>query len=405
MSLRVALLAEGSATGVGGIALHAQELGRALLQLGHDAVIVSVEQFNDRRNLSRWRITRVPSPVAGGADVWEAPLLWSPRRALSGLQLRSRVAPWLRALLAARGIDIVHWHGIDADCDLVSTLPPRYVRVFTNHSSQFLEFSKYAGMADQLHTRLEPAEAIIAPSRELVEATLALGAPPARVHYIPNGVDIDRYRPQPDLRRQSRAALGIADDAVVTLCARRFAPKNGLIFMARAAAKLDAASTTPHVLLIAGNGAGGNARYEEEVRRVLAPLGRGVSVRWLGWVPAARMPALLAATDIALLPSLVEATSLAGLEAMAAGCALLGTRTGGIPELIDDGITGRLVPPGDDAALADAWGSLITSPAARQRLGAAARARVEANFSWLSVAERTVAVYRSARPGGAPAPQ
>jgi glycosyltransferase involved in cell wall biosynthesis len=89
----------------------------------------------------------------------------------------------------------------------------------------------------------------------------------------------------------------------------------------------------------------------------------------------------------------MEATSIAGLEAMACGRALVGTRVGGIPALIDEGVTGLLVPPRDPAALARAVNRLASDSALCARMGAAARGRVEREFSWERIAEQTTRVY------------
>jgi glycosyltransferase involved in cell wall biosynthesis len=114
----------------------------------------------------------------------------------------------------------------------------------------------------------------------------------------------------------------------------------------------------------------------------------------LGAVANIDMPEIYRAADFCLLPSLMEATSIAGLEAMATGRALVGTRVGGIPALIDDGVTGLLVPPRDPPAIAAAVNALAHNRERCVQMGHAARARVEAQFAWPRIAERTVRAYR-----------
>jgi glycosyltransferase involved in cell wall biosynthesis len=114
---------------------------------------------------------------------------------------------------------------------------------------------------------------------------------------------------------------------------------------------------------------------------------------FLGAVANADMPDIYRAADISVLPSLAEATSIAGLEAMACAVPLVGTRVGGIPTILQDGVTGLLIPPRDADALAAAIGRLARDVGLRRNLGAAARQSVELSFSWPRIAARTLAVY------------
>jgi glycosyltransferase involved in cell wall biosynthesis len=114
-------------------------------------------------------------------------------------------------------------------------------------------------------------------------------------------------------------------------------------------------------------------------------------VRFLGH--RTDIPQLLAAADLFALPSLYEGTSLAVLEAMAARRAVVSSAIGGTEELIEDGKSGLLVPPGDAPALGAAIGRLLADPALRESLAARARARVEADFTRSAMAGRVTAIY------------
>ena len=109
-----------------------------------------------------------------------------------------------------------------------------------------------------------------------------------------------------------------------------------------------------------------------------------------------------------LCPSVYEPLGIVNLEAMACGAAVVGTATGGIPEVVDDGVTGRLVPieqlddgtgtPIDPerfvADLARTLTEVVADPDAARRMGEAGRARAEAEFAWASIAEKTLDIYR-----------
>jgi glycosyltransferase involved in cell wall biosynthesis len=108
----------------------------------------------------------------------------------------------------------------------------------------------------------------------------------------------------------------------------------------------------------------------------------------LGPVPLSELAALLAQTTVFALPTLQEPFGLAYLDAMACGVPCIGTRVEAVPEIVTDGVTGLLVPPGDPAALAEALEALLRDPLRARSMGARGRARVAARFRWSHVAER-----------------
>ncbi len=140
------------------------------------------------------------------------------------------------------------------------------------------------------------------------------------------------------------------------------------------------------VLAIVGDGPCRRS-LEEDARR----LGVADSVRFLGF----RAPAdpFFSACDVLVQPSLTEGLPNAVLEAMTAGRAVVASRVGGVPELVVDGETGLLVPPGDAPALARALGTLLGDPARRARLGAAAAARARSTFSMEAVRAKVEEAY------------
>ncbi len=108
----------------------------------------------------------------------------------------------------------------------------------------------------------------------------------------------------------------------------------------------------------------------------------------LGYVPASRLAGIFARSTIFVLPTLREAFGLAFLDAMACGLPCVGTRVGAVPEIVVDGETGLLVPPGDDAALAEAVERLLDDPERARAMGRAGRERVAATWRWEQVAAR-----------------
>jgi glycosyltransferase involved in cell wall biosynthesis len=216
------------------------------------------------------------------------------------------------------------------------------------------------------------ADRIIAVSQEVDRAIrLHTGIPGERILTIPNGVDTDQFHLQAD-RRTLRDRLGLPADRLVAVTIGRLTHLKGHTYLQGALASIPAEQRP--LVLIAGDGPDRNAL---ELRTTAMELNR--DIRFLG--NRRDIPALLAAADLFVLPSLWEGLPLVLLEAMAAGLPAVVTAVGGNPEVVGNGIAGVLVPPGDAHALAKALSSLLNDPLRRERMGQAARQRVERYFS------------------------
>lgn len=123
----------------------------------------------------------------------------------------------------------------------------------------------------------------------------------------------------------------------------------------------------------------------------------GRSVAWLGHVPWRKLMDCYRRASVFVMPSYYETFGISCVEAMAFGLPVVATRVGGLPEVIEDGITGLLVPPGDSVALADAIARLLGDPAQRRRMGEAGRERVVSMFTAKQTVQETIAVYERAR--------
>lgn len=361
--MRIGLVTADFWPNVGGVAAHVVELGRALVQQGHIVHVLT-------RPL---REARLPRSTYEGMHVHRPPLIQL--RPLSSWALHR----WLREFLRQEPLDLLHVHGLR---------PMRAVRglpcpiVFTNHTSGFLRRLERGRFARRRVARmLAPAQLVLAPSEELAASTRTLGLN-VPVHYIPNGVNPDRFSP---IGSSLRERLGIAQTATVVLLARRLVAKNGVCVFAQAVPQF----LRPGVrVLFAGDGP-----ERAEVENTLEEAGCRGAALFLGDVPNVEMPTVYRAANISVLPSFLEATSITGLESMATALPLVGTRVGGIPALIDHERTGLLVEPGSPGQLAAAVNRLLDDPELCRSYGAAGRARVEREFSWEAIARRTAACY------------
>jgi glycosyltransferase involved in cell wall biosynthesis len=214
----------------------------------------------------------------------------------------------------------------------------------------------------------------------LADAVVSVSQAVAERHHqrrvIPNGVDLSVYRPDPERRARTRAALGLGN-AFVWLAAGRLMWKKDYPTLLRAFARLRGA-----VLLVAGEGP------EEAALRELS-----VEPRFLG--RRDDIPALMNAADGLALSSVVEGLPMVLLEAAASGLPAVATAVGGVREIVVEGETGFVVPPGDPEALAAAMARLAAlSGDERERMLRAARARAEACFDVRVVAARWDELYR-----------
>ncbi len=208
-----------------------------------------------------------------------------------------------------------------------------------------------------------------------------------RAVVVCNGVDVAAFRPDPALRAASRARLGFAPGTIVLGAVARFEPRKGLDFLLEASAPACARVPGLRLLLV------GDGPQRGALEALAAAPGLAGRVTFVGAREDVRPD--LAAMDLFAAPSRSEGLGVALIEALAAGCPVLGANVGGIPEIVVDGDSGRLLPGGDRAAWAEAIVALATDEPARRRLAAAAPGRAAA-FSLAGSARQLAEVYDAA---------
>ncbi len=235
---------------------------------------------------------------------------------------------------------------------------------------------------------LDRADAVTAVSSWLVDETARVFAPHRPILNIPNFVDLHRFRPAcPEGLHDRLAAPGEA----VLMHVSNFRPVKRVVDAVRVLAKV--AAVRPARLVMVGDGP--DRPLAEEEARLL-----GVSKRVTFLGERDEVESLLPGADLFLLPSESESFGLAALEAMACGVPVVGTRTGGLPELVEDGVSGHLCEVGDFTCMAAFAAGLLADPARHAAMRAAARARAAA-FGTEAVVGRYEECYRGLLEGGA----
>lgn len=217
-----------------------------------------------------------------------------------------------------------------------------------------------------------------------------LGIPPERITVMPNGIDTETFRPDPEARLETRSQLGISAETPLLLCVGRLEQEKGFQVAIQAVRRLLPRFPTLR-LLVVGEGA-----YRNVLARAAASTDGAVTLT--GYAPGQQVARLLAAADIFVMPTLChEAFPMTIVEAMAAGLPVVASHVGGIPDAVDENRTGMLVPMGSAEALARAIERLLLDPSLRSAMARAARTTALERFSRDHMVAATEHVLTSVR--------
>lgn len=373
---RVAMVTDHFAPFRGGLEVHTEELAVALQASGLTVYVTTVQRppTTPRRDVLRG----ITIHRAGGPGTGPVRLVVALARTVTELW-RSR-----------HDVDVVHSHTF-GDATLAAWIASRMTRlplIIEDHRGgpdgnlAVLHRRRMGRSLWRLYRR-DPNVTLLSISTEISEGLLAAGADPRRLRRRWNGVDTEVFRPPTDeekarLRRQLHLPAG----APVVVFVGRIAPVKGIEHL------LDAWATVPAPaeLVIVGDG---------PMLGAMRDLARQLDlerIRFTGRVDSTAD--YLRAADAWTLPSLAEGLPISLLEAMATGIACVATAVGGVPDMIEHGRDGLLVPAGDPGALAGALRLVCADPVLARALGAAARSTAEMRFDMRTVARTYADLYR-----------
>jgi glycosyltransferase involved in cell wall biosynthesis len=300
-------------------------------------------------------------------------------------RLRDQLGSWrpLAQVLRSERPDVVHAHNPAA---LLAALAARLLA----RTPETAIVTTYHGLVGERSARgavraLRRSDLVTAIGPAAADELLHAGLDPGSLVIVANGVSASVTRDRTEVRRE----LAVPEDAELVLTVGRYTPEKNQAQLLEAVALLSPRRPRLRALLV------GVGPLEPELRERIRQLGLDGIVQLTGVREDAVDVA--AAADVVTLTSQREGLGLALLEAMAVGTPVVGNRVGGIPDVVEDGVSGLLVPAGDATATAAAIERILDEPDLRTRLSSGGRARVAEHFSLDSMVQGYLAAYESAR--------
>ena len=386
----------------GGMNVYVRELARELGRRGHEIdVFTRWREKDDPRIQSLGENARVVHIESGPIGYWPK---------MDVYEHLGEFTEKLDAHVAAEGrrYDLIHSH-YWLSAEVARTLAPRWrvPRIQMFHTlglvkrevmDEDIDGESDVRIAIERQAVRESAAVVAASQIEVGELLDLYDADRAKLHIIPCGVDPNVFRPIRQV--DAREALGRDQCERLVLFVGRIEQIKGIDVLLRAFGLLffRHPELRNDVCLLVVGGAldpGDDAPETEkiqELRRLVHQHRMEANVSFVGSLDQPTLAQYYAAADLCAVPSLTESFGLVALEAMACGTPVVGTRVGGLQTLIEDGVSGLLVPAGDYQALAEAIAQVLTDARLRMHLAHGARERAE-HYTWRSVGERIEALY------------
>lgn len=317
------------------------------------------------------------------ADVAVRPSVYAtaPLALVAGCRTARRVAREVNA-------EVVHAHWVIPNGVMAALSLSRLPLVISLHGSDIFVAEKSPILGAAASFAFQRAGAVTACSKDLRQRAVRFGSRLEMSVVVPYGVDTGQFAPSPESRLALRRAHNLTEDAPVVVAAGRLASKKGFEYLIDAAAAL-LVRFPELVIVIVGEG-----DLERELRERAAGHGIENHVRLTGAVPQREVGAWFSAADVIAIPSIhddagnVDGLPNVLLEALASATPVVTTNVGGIASVAEDGITARVVPERDAAALSEAIGHLLAQTDVARTIGREARERMCRAHNWTSVAER-----------------
>ncbi len=372
--MRVAMVSEWFNARAGGVAVHVRQLTEFLVKYGVDVEIIT----------GSWNPGEMPVDVP-------VHVIKGPKDPFFRLNMSPWVSRDMKETINKGDFDVIHAHHAFSRMPLSALNIGRDFNIkgiLTTHTVSFMPDYNYLWASlsygyPVYRIMISKADEIIAVSDSARRFISHFTDVPVRV--IPNGVDTSEFRVMD--RSEAKKMMGFGDEPFF-LYVGRLVSKKGLFTLLMAFS--DVLKEMPEAKLrIAGKG-----NLKPVLLSMSKALGINGSVEFLGYVPDESLNPLFSSADVFVLPSAFgESFGIVILEAMASGTPVIGTKVGGIEEILGDGKCGVLVPPSDPSKMAEAMVSLMVDRDLRERMGKRALRRVRKEYDWRVVAKKVMEVY------------
>jgi glycosyltransferase involved in cell wall biosynthesis len=380
-------------------ATYVHDINRHLVRRGHSVTVVtpgdpslSREDMFDGVRIVRFPLN-LPADLTYGR-VAQSRVSWLGRFARVAVMANYLEAQYRAVMAEARenATDVIHAHWAipTGPAAVMAARKLGVPSVITMHGGdvyvnpeQGYDFPTRWYVRPALRWTLGHAGALTAITEDCRQHALRAGAPADHIRLVFNGTDLRRFSPGDN---GNRGSLQFGPHMI--FACRQLFPRKGIRFLLEAAAQLKPKFPDLKVVL-AGDG------FERpQLARLASDLGIGSDVTFLGWVPNTDLPPYYRAAAVSVIPSLEEGFGIPAAEAMGCEVAVVASDAGGLPEVVEHGVTGLVVPRGNSGALAQAIGTLLADPERRRVMGQAGRERALRLFDWDRSAEQFEQLYR-----------
>ncbi|WP_457750732.1 glycosyltransferase family 4 protein [Thermococcus sp.] len=382
--LKIAIASDWFYPKVGGIESHIDELARNLLHRGHNPYVIT----HDYRYMRPY-VDSFPYPVIR----FSGTVYFRKYHVSTGVEQVWRINEFYKR----EGFDITHVHSIYSPLAIATSAVSRGLRhipvVATNHS--FYGASRYFDVifGSILRKNLDKIDTFVAVSSPVARDTrelLGKNLKDRHVLVLPNGIDVEKWRPpEPEERERARKHLGLKDEIVILYLGRMTERKQAhrIPFMLREALEISGIPRRKVRLIMVGSGP-----MKSVLEKNLRTTGIGDITDLYGFMERGRLLPLYWASDIVLMPGILEAFPVVGLEAMATGRMVIGRNESGLSDMVVNGVTGLLATSEGEMAKSIAWA--LTNPELVRVMGEEGRKVVEEKFSWDVILSRLLEIYR-----------